>query len=255
MRAPSRARPSLGARLKTRLANELLYAAAIKDRAEEIWGWSTPVGRMRAARRARLFRGLTGMKAGDRVLEIGCGTGFFTQLLSATGAEIVAIDLSREMVDRARAKGIARCRFEVRDAHDLGFEGASFDIVYGSSALHHLEPALALEEMRRVLKPGGRLVFGEPNMMNPHIMLQKNVAWIKEMTHESRDETAFFRWPLARLLSGVGFVDVRVRPHDFLYPLLPAGLLRVLEDPLQVLERIPLVREFGGSLLVFARKP
>ena len=107
----------------------------------------------------------------------------------------------------------------------MSYSEAVFDSVVGSSVLHHLEIEEALREIYRVLKPGGTIYFTEPNMLNPQIAIQKNVPWIKRKLGDSPDETAFFRWPLWRLLEQTGYRDVRIDPFDFLHPKTPVALI------------------------------
>jgi SAM-dependent methyltransferase len=241
--------------MSSKIENELRHGAQIKQRAEAIWGWSSPAGRVRAEKRARLLIERAGINASHAVLEIGCGSGIFTEKVARTGASITATDLSEDLLELARSKGISNCRIEVADAHRLRFPEASFDIVYGSSILHHLDIGKAFAEIYRVLKPGGRAVFGEPNMLNPQILIMKNVPLVKRRMGESPDETAFFRWSLAKKLKDQGFVEVSVLPHDFLHPAVPGLLVPLVSAVSRLLERVPLLREIAGSLLIHARKP
>src|SRR5215470_6599353 len=73
---------------------------------ETVWGWGTPAGRLRAKRRAMLIGEGARLGPGVRVLEIGCGTGLFTEAFAATGADIVAVDISPELVDIAKRRGL-----------------------------------------------------------------------------------------------------------------------------------------------------
>ncbi len=114
------------------------------------------------------------------VLELGCGTGYFTRELARSGADIVAIDVSPELLEIAKANcSTPNVRYEIQDAYALSYSDAMFDSVVGSSVLHHLEIKEALQEIYRVLKPGGAIYFTEPNMLNPQIAIQKNVPWVK----------------------------------------------------------------------------
>ncbi len=125
----------------------------------------------------------------------------------------------------------------------------------GSSVLHHLELGPALAEVRRVLKPGGRFVVAEPNMLNPQIMIQKNVPFVKRLAGDTPDETAFFRWRIARDLERAGFSAIEIEPYDFLHPMVPAPLIGGVALLGNVLERLPLLREFAGSLIISAARP
>jgi len=104
--------------------------------------------------------------AGQRVLDIGTGTGVVAleaARLTGDGGRVVGIDLSQNMLAaagaRARQAGLAdRLEFKAMDAEALEFDDASFDVVVSLFALLHFpNPALALREMFRVLRPGGTL--------------------------------------------------------------------------------------------------
>ena len=71
---------------------------------ETVWGWGTSAPRVRARRRADLIIAGAALSSGKRVLEIGCGTGMFTEMFAATGARIVAVDISPELLQKARAR-------------------------------------------------------------------------------------------------------------------------------------------------------
>jgi SAM-dependent methyltransferase len=189
------------------------------------------------------------------VLELGCGTGYFTRELARSGAEVVAIDVSPELLEIARANFPApNVQYQIENAYALSYEDAVFDSVVGSSVLHHLEIEEALRDIYRVLKPAGTIYFTEPNMLNPQIAIQKNVPWIKQKLGDSPDETAFFRWPLRRLLEQAGYHDIRIDPFDFLHPKTPAALIDSINGLGQFLERMPLISELAGSLYIRAVK-
>ncbi|HVH65100.1 MAG TPA: class I SAM-dependent methyltransferase [Candidatus Acidoferrum sp.] len=109
------------------------------------------------------------VQRGDRVLDVGCGPGYFTRMLAeATGpsGSTVGIDAAPEMIDYARRKArrLPNCRFEPGSAASLSFDDAAFDVVASSLMLHHLPDELrsqAVDEMKRVLRPGGTLLLAE----------------------------------------------------------------------------------------------
>lgn len=98
---------------------------------------------------------LLGPRAGQRILDLGCGDGALTERLARSGATIVGVDPSPEFVAAARARGL--------DAHlmsgeNLSFDG-EFDAVFSNAALHWVRGQDAmLANVRRALKPGGRFV-------------------------------------------------------------------------------------------------
>ncbi len=223
---------------------------------EAIWGWTTPAGRIRARRRAEMIIRGAGLRPGIRALELGCGTGLFTALFAQTGAHITAVDISPDLLDRARRKQLpadrvtfVQTRFE--DCDQLG----PFDAVVGSSVLHHLEVQESIEKIFTLLRPGGVLSFAEPNMLNPQAFLERRFHNLPMFSYVSPDETAFVRWKLKGLLESVGFVDVRITPHDWLHPATPRPLIGTVKALGSVLEWAPLIREFSGSHFIYGRRP
>jgi 2-polyprenyl-3-methyl-5-hydroxy-6-metoxy-1,4-benzoquinol methylase len=237
-----------------RTRNEMLHGEYIREHGEEIWNWSSPAGKMRWARRCRLFTQFLGNHT-SHVLEIGCGTGLFTKELASTNNIIVAIDISDALIMKAKERvSDANVNFIVGNAYETEFRSGSFDFVVGSSSLHHLEVDSALKEFSRILKSGGGMMFTEPNMMNPQVALVKNVPSVKRRAGDSPDETAFFRWKIAKKLRAHNFVDVSVEPFDFIHPRTPACLLNLAERLTIILEKSPFVREIAGSLIIQCRK-
>jgi SAM-dependent methyltransferase len=239
---------------EARLQREIQHGHyLIEHGAGEVWNWESPAGRLRWKRRVRMLT--SDLRRGMEVLELGCGTAYFTQELTETGAAITAIDISPELLEAARARCPAQnVKFEVQNAYELSYADASFDSVVGSSVLHHLELGKAISEIYRVLKPGGTICFTEPNMLNPQIAVQKNVPAVKKRLGDSPDETAFFRWPLQRRLKDTGFRDVQIQPFDFLHPKTPPSWIPAVERFSSGLEKVPLLREIAGSLYIRARK-
>lgn len=197
--------------------------------AGEIWNWESPAGKLRWARRVKMLSSY--LTPGMTALELGCGVGYFTQELVRSGANIVAIDVSPELLEIAKTNySTPNVRYQIENACELSYDDSVFDSVVGSSVLHHLEIEAALREIYRVLKPTGTIYFTEPNMLNPQIAIQKNILWIKRKLGDSPEETAFFRWPLRRLLEQTGYRDIQIDPFDFLHPKTPVPLNKAHSD-------------------------
>jgi SAM-dependent methyltransferase len=109
-------------------------------------------------RAARLFSRI--LPQGARVLDVGCGFGFFVKRLSAAGLKAEGIDLSRTGVAHALSIGAAA---RVARIEDAGFEPASFDAVSAFYVIEHLRnPGAFLSAAARLLKPGGYLLLRWP---------------------------------------------------------------------------------------------
>ncbi len=238
-----------------RKAHEIQHGKFLAPNAVEIWGWGTPAGQERAKRRSSLLIEYAYIGSATKVLEFGCGTGLFSRQIAASGAMLESIDLSPDLIEEARKASSLNITFRVGDIESLAYPSGTFDAVVGSSVLHHVDFVKSLKEAFRVLKPGGRIAFAEPNMLNPQIALQKNVPFIKRRMGDSPDETAFFRWRVRKNLQAIGFEEIIVKPHDFLHPAIPSSLISFVKKCNSVLESTPLIREIAGSLLIAARKP
>lgn len=237
----------------SRLQNEIEHGKHLAElSAEEVWGWGTPAGRLRARRRADLVMQGAGLGPGSQAVEIGCGTGLFTEMFAQSGAEIVAVDLSPELLAIARQRGLERVRFLEKNFEDCGVEGP-FDAVIGSSVLHHLDLERTWGKIFNLLKPGGVMSFAEPNMLNPQIWCERHLRRFFPQT--SPDETAFVRWPLRRDLERAGFRTVSITPFDWLHPATPEALIPAVRGLGKVAERVWPVREFAGSLYIRAVRP
>ena len=240
--------------MQERIAKEVQHGRFLAQRgAGEIRNWESPAGKLRWARRVKMLS--SHLKPGMTVLELGCGTGCFTRELARSGADIVAIDVSPELLAIAKLNcSVPNVRFQIQNAYSLSYSEAVFDSVVGSSVLHHLEIEEALRGVYRVLKPEGTICFTEPNMLNPQIAIQKNIPWIKQKLGDSPDETAFFRWPLRRFLERAGYRDIRVDPFDFLHPKTPVALIDRMDAFGRFLENVPVISEVAGSLYIRAMK-
>lgn len=116
---------------------------------------------------------------GKRILDLGCGAGENSAYFARQGADCVATDISPGMVETAlklAEKYGIKLEGRVVNAMNIDFPDNSFDIVYAANILHHVDPKLALKEMHRVVKPGGKVCFWEPLKHNPIINVYRRMA-------------------------------------------------------------------------------
>ena len=238
-----------------RTQNEIAHGKHLKEiGAACAWNWESPAGRVRFQRRVQMLT--SHITPAMSVLEIGCGIGLFTVEIAKTNAQVTAIDISPDLLEIARAKiNQANVHFQIENAYRLSFPAQSFDTIIGSSVLHHLEVETALTEFYRVLKPGGTVYFTEPNLLNPHIFLERKIPFLRKILHVSPDETAFILWRLRRQMVQAGFTDIQIMPFDFLYPLTPTTLIPAITKLGEFLERIPPISQIAGSLYIRTVKP
>jgi ubiquinone/menaquinone biosynthesis C-methylase UbiE len=237
-----------------RLAREIEHGKyLISTGAGEVWNWESPAGKLRWQRRVKMLSSV--LNDNFKVLELGCGTGYFTRELVKLKVHVTAIDISPELIDVAKSEiKSENVSFEVQNAYEMTYDSNQFDAVIGSSVLHHLDIVKAVTEIYRVLKPGGMIAFTEPNMLNPQIALQKNIPWLKRKLGDSPDETAFFSWKIKKLLNRAGFVEIQATPFDFLHPAIPPKLINTVLGISKIAEKTPLLKAIAGSLFIRAVK-
>lgn len=185
-------------------------------------------GDMSLKRRAKsVIEGLD-LKTGDKILDLGCGDGFYLHLLSELGNyELTAIDnnskaisLAKKYLGKARAKNI---RFKKGDVCKLPFKDSSFDKMIASELLEHLDDESgALKEWLRVLKKGGVLVFTVPSSNYP--FLWDPINWLLQHLFEKHIESGFWSgiWneherlytpkELEKVVRGAGFEVEKLEP-------------------------------------------
>lgn len=108
------------------------------------------------------FRNALGPAGKGRVLDVACGPGVVTAAVAKDAAAAVGLDATEAMLAKARARsaGLDNASFQIGDAENLPFGDGEFDGVVTRLSLHHFQnPGRAVQEMARVLKPGGRAVI------------------------------------------------------------------------------------------------
>lgn len=143
-------------------ANTVDVIAQLKQTQKEGWKNFVPLEAITTPAAAHLVQ-FAGITKGQRVLDIGCGTGVVAITAARQGASVDAADLTPELLDRARHNaGIAQVdvRWVEADVEELPFPDAEFDVVVSQFAhMFAPRPEVATAEMLRVLRPGGTIAF------------------------------------------------------------------------------------------------
>ena len=249
-----------------RVKNELksFYDSESADRASEAWirlGSSARIPESKAShyfidRKVDEALALSAPGRDQRVLEVGCSFGHMTFLLAERFREVVAVDLSSDSVALARRRagfyGVTNVRFDEGDAEDLrGFGAGEFDTVFAFSTLRFCpDPARALREFHRVLKPGGCVVVDVPNRNCPWYGPLKKVLGITPHLHDR----LFTAAEIVALMRGAGFTALRHRHILFTTKRVPDPALPLFKAADRVLESLPGIKSLSGIGMAGGRK-
>ena len=225
--------------------------------AESVWFWESPAGRRRADRRAELFVEHGGLAPGRRALELGCGTGVFLERVARCGASLHGLDLSEDLLEKARARvaGLANVVLDRGNAEATPYPDASLrrrlrlvdpappesrrrtrrgppraapGRTRGVRRAEHPEPAGAADVPLRPAEAALRGLAGRDGLLPVPSAPRARARRLRGRRRSSRSTSCI--------------------------PAIPAGWVERGLAASRVLERVPLVREFAGSMLMRARR-
>ncbi len=207
---------------------------------------------------------------GQRLLDFGCGTGFYSIIFAKIGFDVFGFDISPNNIaianDCAEKYELSeKCNFSVSVAETLDYPDEYFDVVTGINILHHIDIANSLKECMRVLKPGGLAMFHEPVRTPVFDTLRESKLGQMIVSKEASFERHIT--PDERKLSEEDFKIVRSvgRDHTFERFLLFSRLDRFVKwqrNGASVIEQfdhklfrwLPFTRNFGGECIISLRK-
>jgi SAM-dependent methyltransferase len=168
-----------------------------------------------------------------RVLDLGCGTGFFLAELEQQHPGAVGLDISHDML-RVSERYVPGARLVTGDAERLPFRPGAFDAVFCKGSLHHTRDHVGfLANCRRALGRDGVLVMSEPCNDNPVIKLARKILY-KRSAHFDEGDEGFTRRGIVALCERAGFDVVRVKKYGVL-----AYVFAGFPDHLGVLRWVP----------------
>jgi SAM-dependent methyltransferase len=162
------------------------------------------------------------LKPGQRILEVGAGSGKFTLPLINRGFEVLANDLSPVLLEKLHQVSDGRIKTQVGDIAEitLAKDEAPFDRVVGFFVLHHLcDFKLIFTALAKVMRPGGRIVFCEPIAWNPLYYLQ--IMMTPTMRFAGEPSLMSMRpGVILPMLQASGFIDVKAHGYGYFPPVL-----------------------------------
>lgn len=196
----------------------------------------------------------------SEILDFGCGDGQYVEkIIKYNPKKITGIDISEVAIDDAnkKAKKLGlNVNYKVDNCEKTSFKNDSFDIVYGTGILHHLQINKCLDEINRVLKSNGSLLFIEPLGTNPLINLYRKFTPRSRSVDEHPLVNKDFKYINEK------FTDVKIKYYGFLtlvfFPFYKSPdnskLFKILTLFDQYLFKFKLFQYFAWSVLIKAKK-
>lgn len=216
---------------------------------------------IRSERRYKIIMGQMEISESTTILEIGCGLGDFSHYMAShTKGMVTGIDICKPFIDSASEKytcsNLQYKQLDFNKPEEL--QGLKFDYIVGDGILHHLFKRIdsAFLNLKSLLKEKGKILFLEPNIVNPYCFLIFGTTdYFRNLAKLEPDEKAFTKCFLRRKLSLAGYNNIKVRNTDFLIPLTPRFLVKPIIFAGDIAEKIPLLKLMSQSLFISAQHP
>jgi len=239
------------------MADLLENLSEIERSREAYWRRYPATSPTRLRWRANAARHALHIAPGESVLELGAGSGVWTEHLATAlrhESPITAAVFNEDLAEQARARKLANVDVATISSHNQ-LAPESFDYVVGTAMLSHYRWQENLAWIAELLKPGGQLLFLEANYLNPQVFAKANSKRLARWSRNAECQIALRESEVEEAARHVGLEEVVVVPYDILHPRTPAALVPAVQSTAFVLEHLPVVRKLCGTLFISAVKP
>jgi len=194
---------------------------------------------------------------GQSIMELGAGSGLWTQHLSEClkgENPISAVVFDEAYRESLNARNLPNVSVSLAAGSVNPLPAEKFDYVVGTGILCHTEYATNLAWVHDLLKPGGQMLFFEQNFWNPQVML-KGIFPKPSLVGNAPCQIGMRRFQLMKIASAAGFTRIETYPYDVIHPRTPRSLIRFLQDKAIIFEYAPVLKELCGTLCIWATKP
>lgn len=245
---------SANRQLTAREKSEIHHFDEMAQKYDTNYTYNTPFTQYKIQKKLKIMFKDYDKNAKLNILEIGAGTGEYTQYLAGLfpNAKITATDISPKILDvaKVKCKDFKNVSFKVASAYELPFKEETFDMVCGFYILHHIDTEPTLKEMHRVLKSGGTALFYEPNILNPMVLAVKSIPFIKKRVGDSPEEWAMN--PAKLMFNFNPFRKFKWKTSEFILipSFIPLKLAVSIDKVTTAIGNLPAINYHGGSVFL-----
>ncbi len=201
-----------------------------------------------------------------RILDLGCGGGWLSKVLSSNGYQVIGIEISSKLVKVAKNVAPESEGFLIGDCMNLCTKNSSFDLIISMGVLHHLDLDKTLIECHRVLSKNGSILIMEPNAFNPIMAIGRKLVSVDVCTKDEKPIlpstfrsgtvkcsleilTVQYLFPFS---FGFAYLSGKMKIkmfQNFIKIMLPA-----IEGSEKLIEKIPFISKMGNLIVVVGKK-
>ena len=209
--------------------------------------------------RAQMVRHFFHLFPENSILEVGSGSCQWTREISEVNGNrnpICAAIINKELYEESNHGSFPRNIERIHlDKFPGKLSGRRFDFIVGYQLLTDKNSGTLFMELKNLLKPGGQILFFTTNPWNPYYRIKRLASKVFFFFKQIKKKDSLTRIDLFTLLSDAGYIKIKILPYDFLFPPIPKIFLWPMQNLSLILENLPYIRNFAGSLFVWAQKP